>query len=164
MDPLSAAASAIAVATFAAQICSALSELRSLCQSLPGRLHAVNNEVADLELVLFQVAALIKGRACLPESKQSAIPHLLKQASAKLVELKSIVDRLAITCRNSKIPLLGANAWRKEQRKLEELQDDIRTVKCSLNIMLGASNSYVDASSSYQVIARLPCPSSASID
>lgn len=142
MDPLSAAASVIAVATFAAQICSALADLRLLCQHLPGRLHAVNNEVADLELVLFQVAALIKERACLPESKQSAVPHLLKQAQIKLVQLKSIVDRLSITCRNAKIPIVGASAWRREQRKLEELQEDIRTVKCSLNVMLGTSNSY----------------------
>lgn len=141
MDPVSAAASVIAVATFAAEICSALADLRLLCQNLPGRLHAVNNEVADLELVLFQVAALIKERACLPEHKQSAVPHLLKQAQIKLVQLKSIVDRLTITCRNAKIPIVAANAWRREQRKLEELQEDIRTVKCSLNVMLGASNS-----------------------
>jgi hypothetical protein len=144
MDPISVAASVIAVATLAAQTCSALADLRSLCRSLPGRLHAVNNEVADLELVLLQVALLIEERTCLPESKQSAIPHLLKQARTRLIELKSIVDRLTITCRKAKIPIIGVNAWRKEQNKLQELQEGIRTVKCNLNIMLGASNSYVD--------------------
>lgn len=148
MDPLSIAAGAIAVATLAAQTCSAFADLRSLCRSLPGRLHALNNEVADLELVLYQLASLIEERECLPESKQSTIPHLLRQARTKLIELKSVVGRLATTFRNAKIPIIGANAWRKEQTKLQELQEGIRTVKCSLNIMLGASNSYVHATPS----------------
>ena len=141
MDPLSMTAGIIAVATCAAQICSALTDLRSLCRSLPGRLHAMNNEVADLELVLLQVALLTEERATLPQSKQSAIPHLLKQARTKLVELNRIVSRLTASCRNTKIPIVGANAWRKEQTELQVLQEDIRTIKCSLNIMLGASNS-----------------------
>lgn len=146
MDPLSIAAGAIAVATLAAQICSAFADLRSLCRSLPGRLHALNNEVADLELVLFQLVSLIEERACLPESKQSTIPHLLKQARIKLVEVKRIVEQLVIACRDAKFLVIGANAWRKEQSKLQELQEDIRTVKCSLNMMLAASNSYVNPS------------------
>ncbi|KAF3897021.1 hypothetical protein GTR04_0360 [Trichophyton interdigitale] len=50
MDPLSVTASIIAVGTVAGKICSAFTELRSLCRSLPGRLHALNNEVADLEI------------------------------------------------------------------------------------------------------------------
>ncbi|KAG8419419.1 hypothetical protein J3458_004287 [Metarhizium acridum] len=33
------------------------------------------------------------------------------------------------------------HAWRKDQERLKELQDNIRTVKSSLNIMLGAENS-----------------------
>jgi hypothetical protein len=137
MDP----GSIIAIAMLAAQVCASFADLRSVCQSLPGRLHAVNNEVADLELVLFQIACLIQERQCLPESKQSAIPHLLKQAGTKLKELKSIVDRLTTNCRNVKIPIIGAHVWRREQHKLQALQEDIRTVKCSLNILLGASNS-----------------------
>lgn len=143
MDPLSIAAGAIAVATLAAQTCAAFAELRSLCRSLPGRLHALNNEVSDLELVLYQLASLVEERVCLPEGNQSTIPHFLRQARTKLIELKGIVNRLAITIRNAKIPIVGANAWRKEQKNLEELQEGIRTVKCSLNIMLGASNSCV---------------------
>ena len=141
MDPISIAASAITIATLAAKTCAALAELRSICHSLPGRLHALNNEVADLELVLFQLASLIQERDCLPEIRPSTIPYLLKQASTKLNELKNIVRRHVFSCQKSKISLIGANAWRKDQTKLQELQEDIRAVKCSLNIMLGASNS-----------------------
>lgn len=83
MDPLSISASVIAIATLAAQNCSALSDLRSICQNLPGRLHAVNNEVADLNFVLLQISLLFNDRACLPGSKMFAIPHFLKQADKK---------------------------------------------------------------------------------
>ena len=143
MDPLSVAASAITVATLAGRICTAFADLRSLCRSLPGRLHALNNEVADLEIVLCELASLIESRAVLPDSKQSAIPHLLTQANIKLVELQSIVGRLRTTRRDTKIPIVAANLFRTEQSKLQTLQEDIRSVKCNLNILLGASKSYV---------------------
>jgi hypothetical protein len=133
----------IAIATLAAQTCSALADLRSLCQNLPGRLHAVNNEVADLKLVLIQVSLLVENRARFPESKLSAIPHHLYQADQKLVEIKDIVGQLTKSCRASKNLFLRAHAWRKEQSRLQALQEDIRAMKANLNIMLGASNSYV---------------------
>ncbi|KAI0427180.1 ankyrin repeat-containing domain protein [Xylaria sp. FL1042] len=141
MDPLSLAASIIAIVTLAKEVTAAISGLRSACKSLPGRLHAVHNEVADFELVLFQLAELVEKRACLPDSEQSAIPHLLKQARSKLHEIHAIVRTLTSAYLASRSPLVGANVWRKEQGKLQALQEDIRTVKCSLNIMLGASNS-----------------------
>jgi hypothetical protein len=143
MDPLSFGASVIAIATLATQTCSALSDLRALCESLPGRLHAVNNEVADLNLVLLQVSLLIKSRAFLPETQFSAIPHLLHQANKKLLEIKDIVYQLTVACRASRMSISRAHAWRKEQSRLQALQEDIRTVKANLNVMLGASNSYV---------------------
>jgi hypothetical protein len=143
MDPLSISASVIAIATLAARTCSALSDLRELCQSLPGRLHAVNNEVADLNLVLLELSSLIDGRACLPESELSAVPHILQQANKKLVEIKNIVDQLSAACRASRMTVLRAHAWKKEQGRLQALQEDIRTVKANINIILGASNSYV---------------------
>jgi hypothetical protein len=143
MDPLSITASIVAIATVAAQTCSAFSDLRSLCQSLPGRLHAVNNEVADLNLVLCQISLLVENRTCFPESKLSAIPHLLHQADTKLVEIRNIVVQLTLSCRSSRNPIVRAHSWRKDQSRLQALQEDIRTIKANLNIMLGASNSYV---------------------
>ncbi|QMW35522.1 hypothetical protein G4B84_011013 [Aspergillus flavus NRRL3357] len=141
MDPLSIGTGVIAIATLAAQTCSALSDLRSLCQSLPGRLHAVNNEVADLNFVLFQVSLTIEDRACLPENNLSALSHLLNRADVKLHEIKDIVVQLTDACRASRSPIFKAHAWRKEQGRLQMLQEDIRTIKANLNIMLGASNS-----------------------
>lgn len=144
MDPLSLAASVITVASLAASTCSAISRLRSLAKGLPGRLHAVGNEVADLELVLTEVATLLKERTNLLRSEQplESIPHLLTQAEIKLKELNAILDRLTAASTNSKVPLLGASIWRKEHGRLQTLQEEIRSVKSNLNILLGASNSY----------------------
>jgi len=77
----------------------------------------------------------------IPDTQQQAIPQLLKQAEAKLVELQVAVEELARLCDGEKFVLVQAHAWRRKQPKLLALQEDIKTVKCSLNIVLGASNS-----------------------
>lgn len=143
MDPLSFAASIIAVAGLAAKTAQVFDDLRSSCKTLPGRLHALSNEVSDLELVLRQVASVVDERANDPilRDQRCHIPQLMKQAQSKLGELRSIVEKLRDVCTVGKVPLLNVYAWRKDQPKLQMLQEDIRTVKCSLNIMLGASNS-----------------------
>ncbi|KAL6720093.1 hypothetical protein ACLMJK_002014 [Lecanora helva] len=140
MDPLSIAASVIAIATVAGQVGKAFAELRKDCSELPGRLHALSNEVADIEFVLHQVAAVLKERNCLSEDDKASIPTLLIQAKAKLTELKSVLDQLAGSCARKRV-LLRASVWRKWYPKLQALQVDIRTIKCSLNVLLGASNS-----------------------
>ena len=143
MDPLSLAASVITVAGLAAKTARVFNDLRVSCKTLPGRLHALSNEVSDLELVLRQVASVVERRDSDPilRDDQFHIPQLMKQARSKLEELRAIVQRLCDICAETKIPLLNVHAWRKDQPKLQVLQEDIKTVKCSLNILLGASNS-----------------------
>ena len=43
--------------------------LRQLHQAIPGRLHALNNEAVDIELVLFQVATVVRERESLLSSE-----------------------------------------------------------------------------------------------
>ena len=143
MDPLSIAASAITVAALAASACHTFSELRSLCRSLPGRLHALNNEVADTEIVLAELATVFSKRTSLiEETEQQVILELLNQAKVALSQLQDILKGFTGLCDRSKFVLIQARAWRKEQPKLKRLQDDIKRVKCTLGIMLGTSNSY----------------------
>lgn len=146
MDPLSIIASSIAVGTLATQTCKTLNALSVAIKGLPGRLHALNNEVVDLELVLSEVVAVFKGHdaSILSESDKSNIPRLLRLAHAKLVELKSIIDPLRKSAGqpDTKItPFIVAFELKKQQSRLVDLQKDINSVKCSLNVMLGASNS-----------------------
>ena len=143
MDPLSITTSIISIAAVAASTAQAFKELRELCKTLPGRLHALSNEVSDIELVLHQVALVIEKRTgkSTIEGQEAHIQHLLDQAGSKLKELKVIVDALGGLAKTTKTSIFRAHAWRKNQPKLQALQEDIKTVKCSLNIMLGASNS-----------------------
>jgi hypothetical protein len=143
MDPFSITASAVTVATLAASTCRTFADLRALCKSLPGRLHALNNEVADIEVVLVQVATVFDERAySIPGKHQQAIPRLLDQANDKLTELQSTIEQLTKIYASGKIVVLQAHVWRRELPKLSALQEDIKKIKCNLNILLGASNSY----------------------
>lgn len=143
MDPLSITAAIVGIGAVAASTGRAFKDLRELCKSLPGRLHALSNEVSDIELVLYQVASLIEKRAGDPalREQEAYIQHLLDQAGSKLRELKSIVEALTAIIKTAKTPIFRAHAWRKNQPRLQALQEDLKTVKCSLNIMLGTSNS-----------------------
>ena len=145
MDPLSLTASIITIAALANSTSQAFIDLRTVCKDLPGRLHALSNEVADFELVIQQVALLVEKRAqgSYVEDQHSNILHLLKQANVKLDELRSIIEKLTKFSVKNKISLFKLHAWRRDQPKLLALQEDIKTIKCSLNILLGASNSQV---------------------
>ena len=144
MDPLSLTASVIAVASLAAKTCTTFAKLRGLHKAIPGRLHALNNEVVDIELVLYQVAAVVREREVLllsREREQDDIEHLVEQAKTKLDELRAIVNRLCDTCIDTKLSPFRGYRWHKEQERLQGLQNEINSVKCSLNIILGASHS-----------------------
>ena len=142
MDPLSLTASVIAVATLATQTCKAFSKLRGLHAAVPGRLHALNNEVADIELVLRQVAVVARERKSLPstENQQQDLEHLLLQANTRLSELKAIVNRLCDSCANGKAGVIFRGyRWQREHERLQSLQNSIHSVKSNLNVFLGTS-------------------------
>jgi hypothetical protein len=69
-----------------------------------------------------------------------------KQASNKLEEPKFIIERVTKSVERTNVklpPLFGAFAFKKEESRLADLQEDIKTIKCSLNILLSASNLWV---------------------
>ncbi|KAI4157520.1 MAG: hypothetical protein LQ342_008229 [Letrouitia transgressa] len=143
MDPLSITAAVVGIGTAAASTANAFKDLRRLCNALPGRLHALSNEVSDIELVLQQVTSVAERRSndAVLREQESHIRHLLDQAGSKLAELRTIVETLTAIVKASKVPVFRAHAWRKNQPRLQALQEDIKNVKCNLNIMLGTFNS-----------------------
>lgn len=153
MDPLSIAASIVSIATLAGQTGAAFYRLRETCNALPGRLLALANEIADLEAVLREVAHVTRDRSRSRHilDQSSYISQLLTQATSRLTELKDFVENLDKACAQAKIPLVKARAWQKAQSKLLRLQEDIKTIKSSLNVLLGASNSYVWISLSHGI-------------
>lgn len=147
MDPLSVTASAITVAGVAANTCLAFAQLRSFIKNLPGRVHALSNEVSDFQIVCFQLVNVLEEKqshdpAAAPDDLHDNIRLLLNQAETKLEELQAIIKRLA---RHKNI-VVAAAAFKREQEHLHSLQDDINTVKVSLNIVLGTINTYVPCS------------------
>lgn len=142
MDPLSLTASIITVAAVAAKTCAAFKALRDICNVLPGRLDALNNEVVDFEAVCRQIVDTLDRRqsAKLDAQTDSSIRQLIVEASQTLHELQHLLGGVITTSKRSK--LHAANAWRKEQSRLEQLQNKIKTVKSSLNFWIGASQSY----------------------
>jgi tetrahydromethanopterin S-methyltransferase subunit G len=143
MDPLSITASVITVAALAGQCAKSFSKLRDAYKSLPGRLHALNNEVTDINAVLTDVAALLaeRGKHSILYEEQSQLPRIMTQITEKLTELKSIIDVLVNSCAQTSIPIVQARAWSKVQERLSNIQKDIKNAKSRLNVLLGASNS-----------------------
>lgn len=143
MDPLSVTVSVITIVNLVAQTTTAFSRLRETCKTLPGRLYALHNEVADLEAVLCDVEQLSRDRSRRQLLDQSDhIKQLLTQSATKLTELKGFVQQLEKVCKQTNIPLVKARCWHKAQGKLQRLQEELKTIKGDLNILLGSSNSY----------------------
>ena len=143
MDPISLTASIIAVLQLCAATGKVFISLREICKSLPGRLHALSEEVEDFSAVLRELSTLLEERSRLRISpnERDRLPLLLERATSKLIELRGVLEELVVVCRSSRVALIQANSWRKVQERLKRLQDDIHNVKTSLNILLGASNS-----------------------
>jgi hypothetical protein len=146
MDPLSLTASVIAVATLASQIARAVADLRNSCKHLPGRLHALGNEVSDTELVLREVAKVSEERShasiSTAETDQTTIRQLVKKAETSLNEVKTIIHSLSASSGPNSVTIFRMGLWRMEQPRLRALQEDIMTIKSNLNVIIGASNSY----------------------
>lgn len=115
----------IGIGIVAAPTTRASKGLRESSKTLPGRLHALSNEVSDV----------------VTKWPQSLKFEPKVQAGSKLSELRIIVESLTENCKTFKIPIFRVHAWRKNQPRLQTLQEDIKMVKCSLHVMLGASNS-----------------------
>ncbi|KAK1513545.1 ankyrin repeat domain-containing protein [Colletotrichum costaricense] len=143
MDPLSISAGIIAITTVAAQVANLLAGIREDWDSLPGRMHALSNEIQDFNVVLQQVAIAVKERRVSGQDAygESTLLPLLVRGNNVLVDLKAILERLLATGTKKKEAISRVLMWRREQGTVSSLQEQIKQVKSSLNVLLGASNS-----------------------
>lgn len=143
MDPLSLTASVAAVATIATQICTIIADIRHDCAALPGRIHALNNEVEDLRVVLFQVSSIIREREShgVESHTETKIQGLLMQGRSRLLDLKEMLTRIRLSGSRKRELVFRTLLWRKQQEAIGLVQHDIKSLKSSLNVLLGASNS-----------------------
>jgi hypothetical protein len=147
MDPLSLTASIVAVTTVAVQVGKMLAKIHDDWDSLPGRIHALNNEVQDFNIVLHQVTIAVEERKLTrwDSHGESNLPTVLARGELVLLDVKAILDKIVLAGSGVKtrVAIQRLLIWRREQGNVACLQDAIKQVKSSLNIILGASNSYV---------------------
>ena len=140
-DPLSVTASVIALATAAAQISKAISRLRHFGE-VPGRVYILKNEVSDLEVVLRQVGQALEQHSLAVDNEHGSLEPLLLRAKGHLTDLARALERIANACAGGKVKIISKTAiWWKEKSLFEGFQKDLRSVKATLNLMLGAANS-----------------------
>ncbi|KAL8714060.1 MAG: hypothetical protein Q9225_006643 [Loekoesia sp. 1 TL-2023] len=140
-DPLSIAASVITLAAVAAQISKAISRLRHFGE-VPGRVYTLKNEISDLEVVLRQVAHALEQKSLAPNNEQGSLEQILARTKGHLADLGKALERVANACAGGKVKIISKSAiWWKEKTLFQGLQEDIRSVKATLNLMLGVANS-----------------------
>ena len=131
------------IAAVAASTARAFKELRGLCNTLPSRLHALGNEVSDIQLILHQVALVVEQVQANQHSrgKRHISSIYWNKLGPRLEELKVIVDTLIEFAKTAETSTFRVYIWRRNQLRLRAMQEDIKAFKCSLNFILGASNS-----------------------
>jgi len=117
------------VYSLAGNITMTISKLRALFK-LPGRLHTINNEVADFEVVLRQVGLIITERNVLTaNAEQDALLGVLHRANDTLQQLKAILERLVKNCVGSGKFVARAKAWYIEKPRIQALQEELHVIK-----------------------------------
>lgn len=145
MDPLSIAASLIALIGAAEKIAVGIDKLASL-RNAPASVLALNNELSDLRLVLREVEPLIEKHydaiasertTPVPAPGDSTLLRSIQRAKVKLVELESIVQNRLMVRMGVKDKL----AWTFEQDKVVKAKDDLRTARLNITAALGVATS-----------------------
>lgn len=168
MDPLSLAASIIAVIQTATKTASALQDLKELwSMDLPGKLSSMNNQVADLKMVLGQMEAMTstviaKGNQKDIETEEAQhvdnvdppflsplqvqnVQNILKYCDENLENLRAIIKKIN-TPNNTGIPhsrfrqLKAVHSWRQHLPELNDIHARITGFKASLNVIIGRTS------------------------
>ena len=139
-EALGVAASVVALATLAAQVSSGLSKLRTV-HELPGRLYALNNELADFQAVLCHLNQVLEERKQLLDDGPSTLSDLLENAQHELLALRDSIGCVNKHCVDGKKFMTRATIWWKEQSRLEVRQEALHSIKASINVLLGTSHS-----------------------
>lgn len=143
MDPLSITASVVAIAQLASTTSKAFRDLRKLCKQLPGRWHALNNEISELQIVLQDASQAIAQRNHHQtwHDKEEHILQVLGHGRETIKELLNIVRRFSKLSEREQASVFEARNFKRDQARLWELQERIHGIKSNLNTLLLVSNS-----------------------
>ena len=109
---------------------------------VPGRVYALKNDISDLEVVLRQVGHALEQHSLAPDKDQGQLQRILSRTKSHLADLGEALERVANACTGSKVKIISKSTiWWKEKARFHSFQEDIRSAKATLNLMLGAANS-----------------------
>ncbi|KAL9096637.1 MAG: hypothetical protein Q9165_001124 [Trypethelium subeluteriae] len=143
MDPLSVSASILAVVGAANTAVKVINKLHDAPSEVCGLLE----EISDLQGVLAGLHTMVPNLSAEANSPTKrlltqSLSDLLDRAKSKIVELGGIIhgilDRPATENAKAKVSRVS---WLMEKSKVRKLQEDIRSVKLSLALLLGAVTS-----------------------
>lgn len=139
VDPFSIAASVVTHAAVAGQIGIAISRLRHF-GGVPGRVHALKNDISDLDVVLRQVTHALEQKSLVPDNDRGSLAQILDRTKCHLSDLGKGLERVANACDGGEVKICSKIAiWQTEGLPLQGFQEDICSTKSFLNLMLGAA-------------------------
>ena len=136
MDPLSIAASIIALVGAAQKVAAGLEKLASL-RGAPTIILQLNNELADLRLILSEGEPLIlkhaatKGPTLFPNADATWKPSI-ERAKQRLTELEVILSNRLM----SRMGVMDKLGWLREQDKVRRVFDELRNARQNIVAML----------------------------
>ena len=142
MDPLSLTVSILTLLGAGGSIAGAFEKLRSLRQA-PEALHALNNEISDLHLIVLETNTLLQEHqdiASINRRTQDFAANLkpiLDRAREKLLELESLIVYRLTTPGPSNEPNINKSAWMRERKRMKMIQTEIHTIRMDLVAAVG---------------------------
>ena len=139
MDPLSVTASIITLLTASGSVVGGLEKLSSLREA-PNIILALNNEISDFRLVIFELANYLQDSARSSIHQQpfsTEILPVLKRAREKLIELESLIEYRLVLPGPGRDIRLNKTAWLWERQKVKRIQEEIRDLRTSLVAIVG---------------------------
>jgi len=141
MDPLSVAASIIAVVGAARSIGKAISKLKILSDA-SGELYALHNEISDIQMVFRSASDLIEIEGCrIPPTHAKDLITLSQRAKSKLLEIESLIPCQLNDPQGSdsgtqvKVARLK---WLVGRHRVQSLQEELRSLRSTFTAKLTA--------------------------